>query len=79
MKTRNGFVSNSSSSSFLINIDKLTLEQIEMIKNHPAEGYEKWELREVKGLLCTTSMDNFDLKEYVLTKVGVEENDIIYL
>jgi len=34
MKTRNGFVSNSSSSSFIINKSDLTEQQIQMIKNH---------------------------------------------
>ena len=34
MKIRNGFVSNSSSSSFIINKENLTPNQIERIKNH---------------------------------------------
>ena len=34
MKIREGFVSNSSSSSFVINKDKLSSRQIEMIKDH---------------------------------------------
>lgn len=34
MKTRNGFVSNSSSSSFIIKKKFVTGEQIEAIKNH---------------------------------------------
>lgn len=37
MKIRNGFISNSSSSSFIIEKKNLTIEQIEKIKNHADE------------------------------------------
>jgi hypothetical protein len=39
MKIRNGFVSNSSSSSFVINKAQLTPEQIEKILNYKNEHY----------------------------------------
>ena len=40
MKIRNGFVSNSSSSSFIIFLHKITDEQKQMIYNHIAIGQE---------------------------------------
>ena len=41
MKIRNGFVSNSSSASFMIKIEDLTQEQIESIKNYEQSAYYK--------------------------------------
>ena len=43
MKIRNGFVSNSSSSSFCINKDNLTPLQILLIKNHCKFVIENWQ------------------------------------
>ena len=40
MKIRQGFVSNSSSSSFVISRDKLTDEQIELIQDHIEHAQE---------------------------------------
>lgn len=40
MKIRNGFVSNSSSSSFIILLERITEEQKQMIYNHIAIGQE---------------------------------------
>ena len=40
MKIRNGFVSNSSSSSFIIKKDKLTKKQIKQILNYKTEAYK---------------------------------------
>lgn len=80
MKVRTAFVSNSSSSSFAINKEDLTAEQIEKIKNH-AElgeamgiGYAKsdsWDIRETPEIIVgETWMDNFDMN-YFLTEIGV--------
>ena len=41
MKIRNGFVSNSSSASFVIDLTKTTPEQLKMIKNHIKAAF-KW-------------------------------------
>jgi hypothetical protein len=76
MKKRYGFVSNSSSSSFIIRKKFLTEEQINLIKNHSTcgEPYAKeypWDIiEEDDHLEAFTSMDNFDLWAY-LYKIGV--------
>ena len=77
MKTRIGFVSNSSSSSFCIFKNDLTTEQIEKIKTHGsyAEEFEldndPWDIREVDDMVAgETWMDNFDM-HYFLEKIGV--------
>ena len=94
MRIRNGFVSNSSSSSFVISKKRLTDNQIRMIKDHidvanvllrnntysENEGNEKvklfdkldkWTITEYPDILyCATTMDNFDLKEF-LEVIGI--------
>ncbi len=85
MKIRQGFVSNSSSSSFAISLNDITAMQLVMIEKHSEiartiGGYdddEPWmidvEGGEVRG---HTFMDNFDMYHYLTTVVGVSE-DII--
>lgn len=80
MKIRNGFVSNSSSSSFIILKDNLTSMQISLIKNNPqtdkhgytVNEYDMWTITEddfsIKG---KTWMDNYDFSEF-LTEIGVK-------
>lgn len=93
MKIRKGFVSNSSSSSFIIKKEKLTEEQIEKIKNHIVVVREKkkffdmlldcdesdaWKIEENSfSVSGQTWMDNFDM-HYFLSKIGVEEEDIVW-
>jgi hypothetical protein len=80
MKIRNGFVSNSSSSSFVIPKDKLTFEQIEKIRNHIDEankhseyydfGYvhedDAWYISESDFYINgNCHMDNFDMYTFL--------------
>lgn len=88
MKMRLGFVSNSSSSSFVIPLSVLTAEQLAMILNHieVARGfnmidineYDGWDISvnniEVEGF---TFMDNFDMEAF-LQKIGVDTDKVIF-
>jgi len=85
MKIRSGFVSNSSSSSFMVSLRKLSLEQVCKILNHEVWGeklgieYAKsdsWDITIKKGVLCgNTWMNNFDMEEF-LFKIGVTKGDV---
>ena len=98
MKIRNGFVSNSSSSSFIIPLHKITDEQKQMIYNHISIGeeidkklkeqgippvyeyYEDWNIKEDDfAVWCSTSMDNFDLVNLVVTEMKIPSKDLIML
>lgn len=85
MKTRLGFVSNSSSSSFVINKNFLTEKQIEQIWNHFIilcgtdcfyeadyfSDYDEWNITEDEDeIKGTTMMDNLDMK-FFLDWIGV--------
>jgi replication-associated recombination protein RarA len=80
MKTRQGFVSNSSSSSFILPLKYLNQEQLNAIINHAEEGrkldleYTDWEWDieiEKDNLKGSTWMDNFDMRRF-LTLIGVD-------
>ena len=81
MKIRKGFVSNSSSSSFVIPKDELTELQKLQIYNHIEEAnkhseyynfgctndYDKWYISESEFYINgSCNMDNFDMYEYLL-------------
>lgn len=82
MKIRNGFVSNSSSSSFMINKAQLHTFQIDAIKNHiefaNKQGWDcgsdqdAWDIKEDDfNLRGDTSMDNFDMEQFFIY-IGVK-------
>ena len=88
MKFRTGFISNSSSSSFVVSKKVLTEEQLDAIKNHIeyslknfphipfAERGQKWDVIETdEDITVRTIMDNFDMYEFLLA-LGIEDNNI---
>lgn len=83
MKIRNGFVSNSSSSSFILYKDKLTKDQILLIKNHhlcktiPYADTDFWYVNEHNDTLeLSTMQDNFDMYEYLTRIVKIPYESI---
>ena len=88
MKVRTDFVTNSSSSSFIISKSKLTEDQITLIKNHGAinrvilkhfecdEYDDPWDITETGiDIVGYTDMDNFSMSSY-LKLIGVNPEDI---
>lgn len=81
MKIRHGFVSNSSSASFTVNIDKLSARDAIILMDYPhvaaqegAKWTDYWDINKdiTRGLIIgTTNMDNCDLSDY-LTANGVD-------
>ena len=75
MKIRIGFVSNSSSSSFVILLKALTNEQIHQIINHSFYGEQfniEWARSDPWDITITdttidgwTTMDNFDMERFL--------------
>ena len=80
MKIRNGFVSNSSSSSFLISKRNLSDEQINGIYNHEEYSGEAdaWSVSEQGNayIFVSTFMDNFDMYEYLTEELNIDKNKI---
>lgn len=80
MKHRNGFVSNSSSSSFVIKLTDITGDQLDKILNHATVGVDMnldyadtdyWNVGVENGnVYGDTNMDNFSMNEF-LDLIGV--------
>lgn len=86
MKIRNGFVSNSSSASFVIKLENLTEQQIEMIKNHDFWGKiygveysdDMWTISVNHDTISGhTYMTNFSMTQF-FDKIGVQRQFINY-
>lgn len=82
MKIRNGFVSNSSSSSFVVMKSNLTPSQIEVCKDfhEQCKSYYPDRADDIDGWIVSeddysfrfyTVMDNFSATEFI-TKIGVQ-------
>lgn len=89
MKVRSGFVSNSSSSSFIIMKKHLSDKQVKLIrchilkarKNRSIFGYtndcDEWKIIESDDTISgSTSMNNFDMARYLNDFVGISDKYI---
>jgi hypothetical protein len=86
MKKRVAFVSNSSSCSFVLDVSALKVAQKNLIRHHVEFALKRkwipcevnaWEIKEEGDRwLCNTSIDNFDLIEWVTSVVGVPRDCI---
>lgn len=72
MKIRNGFVSNSSSSSFVVKKAYLSEHQLDMIRNHhEIADDDAWTITETDTTISgSTWMDNFSMFQH-MKKIGV--------
>jgi enolase len=73
MKIRTGFVSNSSSSSYIISKKNLTEEQIYMIKNHVEYCYELLEKEKKNQKRIYSKEDPFGEEEWDEKEISIEK------
>ncbi|MHA2280065.1 MAG: hypothetical protein ACXAC5_04210 [Promethearchaeota archaeon] len=82
MKIRNGFVSNSSSSSFVIdihNLTSITKEQLDKILEYPNTPGRMFSFKVRKNeIIGTTTGDNSHMDRYLKEVVGIHENLIVW-
>lgn len=79
MKYRDSFISNSSSSSFVLSKKHLTHKQIQAIMNHhiKCDSGDAWSISETEETIdLFTDMDNFSMG-YYLNEIGVPEKAYI--
>lgn len=88
MKIRTGFVSNSSSSSFIVKKAQITALQLSYIYDHieharnvlqwsGIDAADEWVVyEEGENVHITTSMDNFDMHDFLLS-IGVSRNAFV--
>jgi len=78
MKVRHGFISNSSSSSFIIKLSDLTADQLGSILNldTPEFNADPWRFEVENGTITgSTWMDNFSMSVF-LVYIGVDDSNI---
>jgi hypothetical protein len=90
VKTRTGFVSNSSSSSFIIDKNMISMKQYQHLLDHIAFaklkkfdnwGYaqekDQWSIYENEDRIeCSTDMDNFNLHRFAIEILKIDESAI---
>jgi len=85
MKTRTGFVSNSSSSSFIVPLDALTGKQVKKIEAHRLKAEkvgmhirdcDVWSIETNDNFMKGwTFMDNFSMHDF-MEKIGVDMEEV---
>lgn len=79
MKIRSGFVSNSSSSSFVIKMSQITKDQLDLIQLHKVfAGDGAWDIHTYHGfLLGSSSSMIYDMREYLKT-LKIDDDRIMW-